>query len=321
MGIHFAQNDISHTLLPVRSHFLPVRNFTWNDLPALLEFVGKVQAKTEHDRKFRQQDFKETLGLPGLEPEENCLLLEEEGQIQGGCLIFPELPISRAVLALDVAPDIVGGPSEGELLRRAVERCREMGAQVAHICLGHDSPRNKLLEKEGFHLARVYWDMLWQHETVPEVEPPAGFTIRSFQPGDAEALTEVQNAAFSGSWGFSPNTLEQIEYRSSMSNTPHQGILFLVNGDRVAAYCWTHIAPANGKTRGIIGMIGVAPDYRGLGVSKPILSASMGYLKSIRVDDIGLHVDGNNAPAIRLYASMGFSKVGELHWYGYKFGN
>jgi mycothiol synthase len=298
---------------------LPVRTFTWNDLPALLEFIGKVQAQTEQDRKFMKQIFKETLGLPGLEPQENCLLLEEGGQIQGGCLIFPEPPISRAVLALDVAPDIEGGPLERQLLRRAIQRCRELGAQVAHICLAPDSLRSELVESEGFHLARVYWDMVCQQEEVPEAEPPAGFTIRSFQPGDAQALTEVQNAAFTGSWGFSPNTVEQIQHRSSMSNTSHEGILFLVDGNRIAGYCWTCISPSNGKTRGIIGMIGVSPDYRGLGVSRPILSASMEYLKSAGVDDIGLHVDGNNIPAIRLYTSMGFNKVGELHWYEYKF--
>ena len=298
---------------------MSVRNFTWDDLPALLEFVGKVQAKTEHDRKFRQQNFKETLGLPGLEPEENCLLLEEGGQIQGVCLVFPEPPIKRAVLALDVSPGVVGGPLEEELLHRAVERCRELNAQVAHLCLGLDSPHTKLVEKEGFHLARVYWDMLWQQEEVPRVEPPAGFAIRPFQPEDAKALTEVQNAAFTGSWGFSPNTVEQIEYRSAMNSTSHRGILFLVNGDRVAGYCWTSIVPADGKTRGVIGMIGVAPDYRGMGVSKPILSASMEYLKFVGTDDIGLHVDGNNTPAIRLYTSIGFNKVGELHWYEYKF--
>ncbi len=43
----------------------------------------------------------------------------------------------------------------------------------------------------------------------------------------------------------------------------------------------------------------------------------MDYLQSINVDEIGLHVDGNNTPAIRLYTSVGFEKVGELHWYEY----
>lgn len=297
---------------------MPVRKFTWDDLPPLLDFIGKVQAQTEPDRQFIKQNFQETLGLPGLEPEENCLLLEEGGQIQGGCLIFPEPPISRAVLALDVAPDIEGGPSERELLRQAVKHCQELKAQVVHICLAPDSSRNQLVESEGFHQARVYWDMLCQQKTVTEAEPPPGFTVRSFRPGDAPELTEVQNAAFTGSWGFSPNTVEQIEHRSSMSNTSHQGILFLAHGDHIAGYCWTCIAPSDGETRGIIGMIGVSPDYRGLGISRPILSAGMEYLKSVGVDDIGLHVDGNNIPAIRLYTSMGFNKVGELHWYEYK---
>lgn len=294
---------------------MPVRNFTWNDLPDVLELVGRVQVQDEKDRKPRQQNFKETLGLPGLNAEDNCFLLEESGQIQGVCVVFPELPISRAVLALDVAPHIARSSRERKLLRRAVARCGELDARVAHICVGPDTPRSKLLEEEEFYLTRVYWDMVWQQEEPPPVSLPQGYAIRSFQPGDAPALTEIQNAAFNGSWGFSPNTVEQIEYRSSMSNTSYGGILFLVNGEKVAAYCWTCLAPVNGKTRGVIGMIGVSPDYRGKGVSKPILAASLKYLKSAGVHDVGLHVDSRNTPAIRLYTSMGFNKVGELHWY------
>ena len=40
-------------------------------------------------------------------------------------------------------------------------------------------------------------------------------------------------------------------------------------------------------------------------------------MQSAAVDSIGLHVDGNNTPAIRLYTSVGFAKAGELHWYEY----
>lgn len=297
---------------------MPVRNFTWQDLPAVLDFIGKVQAQDEHGRELRQQNFKELLGQPGMSPEANCLLLREDSQVLGSCLIFPEPLIGRAVLGLDIDPQAANTSLERELVRQAVSRSREMGVQVAHICLGQNSPRSKLLEREGFSLARVYWDMVWQQQGVPPADPPNGFTIRSFQPGDAPALTEVQNAAFTGSWGFSPNTVEEIEYRSSMSNTSYPGILFLLNGEKVAGYCWTFTAPANGKTRGIIGMIGVAPDYRGRGVSQPILLAGMEYLKSAGVADIGLHVDGDNTPAIRLYLSVGFKKVGELHWYEFR---
>ena len=296
---------------------MPVRSFTWQDLPALLDFIGTVQAQNEQDRKERRQSFQENFRRPGLDPESNCLLLETDGQLVGCCLIFSEPPIQRAVFALDVAPAVEGAEPEAELVQQGLKRAGELNARVAHICLGQDSLRKDLLVKEGFHLERVYWDMLWEADILLQAEPPAGFTIGHFQPGDAAELTEVQNAAFTGSWGFCPNTVEQIEYFSSMSNTSHQGILFLHHRGRLAGYCWTCVAPSDGKTRGVIGMIGTAPDYRGQGLSKPILLASMDYLQSINVDEIGLHVDGDNTPAIRLYTSVGYEKVGELHWYQY----
>lgn len=298
---------------------MPVRKFTWQDLPALLDFIGTVQSQNQQDRRVRQKSFQENLQQPDLFPEANCLLLETDGRILGCCLIFPEPPIRRAVLALDVAPQLEGGEQEEELVRQAIGRSGELNAKIAHICLGPDSLRSELLRRRGFHLERLYWDMLWTGARLPEADPPAGFTLRHFQTGDAAALARVQNAAFIGSWGFCPNTVAQIEYRSSMSNTSHQGILFLYDQDNLAGYCWTCIAPSEGKTKGIIGMIGIAPGHRGRGVSKPVLVAGMKHLQSIHVDEIGLHVDGQNTPAIRLYTSVGFEKVGELHWYEYRF--
>ena len=297
---------------------MPVRKFTWQDLPDLLDFAGNVQAQNDQDRGARQQNFKEVLGQPDLYPQENCLLLEENGQILGSCIVFPEPPIRRAVLGLDLASNMDGTPQELELVQQGLKRSREQQATTVHICLGVDSPRAEVLRQEGFHLARVYWDMLWYQDELAAITVPQGFTIRSFQPGDAAALTQVQNAAFTGSWGFSPNTVEQTRYRSSMSNTAPQGIVFLEEGERLAGYCWTCLAPAGGKYRGIIGMMGIAPEYRGRGISKPILLAGMEYLRSVPVHDIGLHVDGDNTPATRLYTSVGFEKVGELHWYEYK---
>jgi mycothiol synthase len=294
---------------------LRIRKFTWQDLPALLDFIGTVQAQNQRDQKLRQRSFQENLQQPDLHPEENCLLLESEARIQGCCLIFPEPPISRAVLALDVAPDLEGGDQEEELVQRAIDRAGELPAKLAHICLSPDSRRSELLQRREFQLERVYWDMMWRGVRLPEAAAPAGFTLRNFRTGDAAALAEVQNAAFNGSWGFCPNTVEQIDYRSGMSNTSRQGILFLCDQERVAGYCWTCVAPSDGNTRGIIGMIGIAPNYRGRGLSQPVLAAGMEYLQSIPVDQIGLHVDGRNTPAIRLYTSVGFEKVGELHWY------
>ena len=293
---------------------MSVRCFTWNDLPDLLEFACLVQSGGDpKDREATWRNFREVLDQPWLDPGNNCLLLEVEGRIRGYCLIFPELPIKRAVLAPDIAGDFAGSPEEGELLDQALARAWELGAVVAHLCLSQDSPRRHLLESKGFSLERDYWDMLWRAEGLPHAVLPAEFRIGSFQPGDAATLTQIQNDTFTGTWGFSPNTVDQIEYRSSMSNTAPSGILLLYSGEQVAGYCWTCFAPSKGELKGIIGMIGVSPDFRGRGISKPLLVAGMEYLKTAGIEEIGLHVDGINAPAIALYKSVGFTKVGELH--------
>ena len=236
-------------------------------------------------------------------------------RVRGFSLIFPELAIGRSVLEMGIARDLEGTPQELELVRRSVDRARHIGARVAHICVAGNPSRAKMLEAEGFSVVRVYWDMVWSQDDLPDQDVPSGFSVRSYRQGDASILSEAQNSAFAGSWGFCPNTVDQIEYRSQMPNTSNQGILILNDGDKTAGYCWTCLSPLNSKIRGVIGMIGVVPEYRGRGISRTILLASMEYFRSLDVADIGLQVDGSNTPATRLYASVGFEKVGELHWF------
>ena len=298
---------------------MPVRNFTYDRLPDLLDFVEIVNSWGNQGSELGRQTFKELLAQPGLDPSSNCLMFEEGGKIEGFCLVLPETPIGRAVLELTIGPRRAGSQIERDVIRSAVGRARELGTRYVHLCLGNPSPQAGLLKEEGFSLVRTYWEMVWRQDELPQLAVPDGFALRSFKPGEAKVLTEVQNAAFAGSWGFCPNTVEQIEYRSSMINTPTKGILLLCHGEKAAGYCWTCIAPAEGNIkgniRGVIGMIGVVPDYRGRGVSKTILLAGMGCLKTLGVTDIGLQVDGANTPAIRLYTSVGFEKAGERHWF------
>lgn len=290
---------------------MPFHNYTANWLPALLDFVETSSNWGDQHRELGRRIFQDKLGQPGLSPQENCLLLEERGKIQGYVLVFPEPPISRAVLELESQ----GQPGELELVRWGVRRAKALGAKVVHVCLPEGSPKAETLKSEGFTLVRRYWNMVCRRIDLPEAELPEGFSVRQFKGGDAAALTEVQNAAFEGSWGFSPNTLEQIRYRTGIADTSHDGILLLKNGMETAGYCWTHVAPIDGDLRGIIGMIGMSPDYRGRGISNAVLLGGMKHLRSLDTADIRLQVDENNAPAVRLYAWAGFEKAAELHWF------
>lgn len=242
-------------------------------------------------------------------------MLEQSGQIKGLALIFWEFPIGRSIVEVMTTPELAGNPGEIDLVQQSVAKAESQQLSVAHICVMANSEMGKVLEQAGFTNVRAYLDMLWIMDELAELELLKGYSVRSFQTGDTPLLTQVQNDAFTGNWGFCPNTEEQIEYRTQMPNTSKDGILFLIEGNIPAGYCWTMMVPAGNGVRGVIGMIAVVPDYRGKGVSRHILQAEIKHLRSIGLAEIGLDVDGNNAPAVGLYKSTGFKTMGERHWF------
>ena len=157
--------------------------------------------------------------------------------------------------------------------------------------------------------------MRWQGGKVPGLTLPPGFSLRSFAPGDEELLTQVQNAAFADSWGFCPNTVEQISYRVKLSRCSPEGILFIEKGSETAAYCWTRIDDNGTERAGIAWMGGVLPSYRGLALGQAFLLAGVAYLQSQGVDSIELTVDEENTQATKNWLSVGFRKVAETRWY------
>ncbi len=308
------------------------RNFTWADLPALTEFISLVRRAEGDERTVSTSSLREYLARPGLAPEENCsFFVSDEAELRAFFILHPELRIGRTVLELGIHPSYTETGIARQVIRSALDRAKRLGARVLHICLSPSEFWRVLLEEEGFSRVRVYWAMQWHEAATPRVALPQGFAIESFRPGDEERLTQVQNASFGGSWGFCPNTVEEVRYGASMSICPPEGILFLTdrtaNGDVTAGYCWTCVLPGAGtrslapspdsgeSSIGVIGMIGITPPYRGRGLSAPILLAGMEYLHSRGVKYIRLDVDGGNTPAIKLYTSVGFKNAQDLHWF------
>ena len=291
------------------------RKFTWGDLPALVEFMNLLRIAGGDDSMVSLSSLKEELAQPGLAPEENCFLFEDADELRAYSILHPELRIGRTVLELGIHPDHTGGTLEKEVVRYALARAKALGARVLHICLPPSEFWANLLEEEGISLVRVYCVMRWQQGKVPSVKLPQGYVIEEFRHGDEERLTQVQNSSFDGSWGFCPNTVEEVSFRAGMSICTPEGILFLTHGDHTAGYCWTSILGGSQNPIGVIGMIGIVPAYRGLALSRPILLAGMEYLHSRGVKYIRLDVDGANEPAIKLYNSVGLKKAMERHWF------
>ena len=87
--------------------------------------------------------FEGVLGQPGLNPTENCMVLEQDSQIKGLALIFREFPIRRSIIEVMTSPEITGTPEEMELISRAVARAKSAKLNVAHVCVPHDSGKEK----------------------------------------------------------------------------------------------------------------------------------------------------------------------------------
>ena len=102
----------------------------------------------------------------------------------------------------------------------------------------------------------------------------AGFRYCHLQRGEEDKLTQVQNRSFASTWGYNPNTVEEIIYRINLSNCSPEDVVLAYDGDKPIGYCWTRIThqAATGKRKGQIFMLGVDPDYQGRGIGKGVLS-------------------------------------------------
>ena len=161
-----------------------IRNYTGGDLPALLDFVIPRPAVADNaDSEAHRSVFADIVSLPGRDQERDCVLLFEEDDagrpaLRGFCLVFPEPLAGRCVLNIHVA--LGEGLEEGyrALVRAGLERTREVGAALAHLALWPPYDRAADLEGEGFEIARVYWDMTWEEESIADVELPETCCVR-----------------------------------------------------------------------------------------------------------------------------------------------
>ena len=293
-----------------------IRRYRSEDLDSFTRLFNEVNGFLGSERAYDTELMAERLSPPLCQPEDDCYLAESDGSLVGFALLCPELPIGRTVAisgVLDSHRDSVGT----KLLKAMVERAISLEAGVLHTQVpADDEDAGRTLHAEGFTAIRYYWQMWWEGSEVPSLKLPDGYALRSFRTGEDEvALTRLQNAAFSQSWGFSPNTVEEISARVHSKRSDPDGIIFLINNDQPAAYNWTLRASNAESSTGWISMTGAHPDHRGKGLGTAAVVAGMEFLKAKGVGGIELEVDRDNAPAREMYLKLGFKTVATTVWY------
>ncbi|MFW6174981.1 MAG: GNAT family N-acetyltransferase [Chloroflexota bacterium] len=300
-----------------------LRNFRWEDLSALLDARLAVTGESapEYDRALARTRI--WLEMPGVDPEHNVFVSDAEEGLAGCATAKPELDIGRVVGELGVVPHYRGQGLGRVLLHRIVAHSTDIGAPAVHVSADwKDDGLKGLLGSEGFRHVRTFNRLRYRPAPAylgADYRPlPPGVSLRPFELGqDEETLAEVQNDTFRGSWGFSPNTKEEIQAYISLRGSAPEDILFAVDeqSGEVMAYVWTALTRQNGETVGTIAMTGVCPNARGTGLGAAIVGVGVRRLRERGAGAVILEVDQENKPARRIYRDLGFRKVGEVHWH------
>jgi len=261
------------------------------------------------------------LEWPYYSPEKDLFLVESDGEIIGGLDLRTEPDINRVILRCWVKPQHRRKGLGKQIFSKALSRVKELGVRYIHVNIPEENKAARImLNKSGFKPVRSYLDMKIDLSNIDGTEADkAASDCRCFKPGEEAKLTHLQNRAFAGLWGYNPNTVEEITYRTNLGNCSPEDVVLAYDGDEVVGYCWTEIKyegeAAIGKGKGRIFMIGVDPDCRGRGVGKRVLLAGLAHLKGKGLRVAELTVDSENKAAYTLYLSVGFEVRTSSLWY------
>ncbi len=298
-----------------------IRNYQPKDFDEYVLLNIKAEKLEPTGRCISPQVIAERLGQPNYSPEQDLFIVEIDGGIVGFIDVTPELSIGRGILNCWVHPEYRRRGLATKLLGYATNRAKELGIKVVHINIVEDNVvAQRVLARLDFGLIRRFLELMLDIADVHWTDiNQAALECRYLQRGEEDKLAQIQNRAFAGTWGYNPNTVEEITYQTNRKTRSLEDVVLTCDGDKVIGYCWTGIIcegeASVSKRKGRIFMLGVDPDYRGKEIGKRVLLAGLARLKSKGLQVAELTVDSENKAACALYKSVGFKVWTSSFWY------
>lgn len=160
----------------------------------------------------------------------------------------------------------------------------------------------RIAAASGFAFDR---DLLQMRRNLP-ADQRANIATRSFVVGEDEAAwVAVNNRAFAGHAEQGGWTIDTVRQRMDEPWFDPDGLRLHERDGRLAGFCWTKIHAGDGPV-GEIYVIGVDPDFQGLGLGRELTLAGLDYMVDVGVRHAMLYVDGGNDAARALYDRLGF---------------
>jgi mycothiol synthase len=148
-------------------------------------------------------------------------------------------------------------------------------------------------------------DLLQMRRHLP-AERRSAVETRAFVAGqDESAWLSVNNRAFAGHAEQGGWTLDTVRQRMDQPWFDPNGLRLHERDGRIAAFCWTKIHGSPVPV-GEIYVIGVDPDFQGLGLGRELTLAGLDHMVDSGIHHAMLYVDGGNEAATALYHRLGF---------------
>jgi mycothiol synthase len=298
-----------------------IRNYSRDDFDKYFRLQIESEQLAPTGRFISAQGLSDYLGRPNFTPQKD-LFVAVFNELLVGCLSLTLEPgIQRALVDCLIHPLHRRKEIATELFSYGLQRLKESGLRSAQVSvLETNASARNFLTQLGFTFIRYFLQM--QLDIKDLRLPTAGHdttTRRRLNDGEEALLTALQNRCFTGTWGFNPNTEEEIAYRLNMhGRSPDDVILTYLDG-LLVGYCWTIISAEENKKRekskGLIHMLGVDPHYRQQEIGRAILLNGLTDLKAKGVDTVELTVDSQNPAACSLYESVGFEAYAKTEWF------
>lgn len=290
----------AYGVLILTSLEINIRAFKWSDTALL--------ATLQH---AEESDVYRWLKQSNLIPEQECVFAEIGDEPVGFGYLIAEQTLSRGVLIADAANPAV----MAALIADSGNRAQNLGLSLIQMDVPEsDLQRRELCKAAGMSLVRTHLHLLRPGNEPTNTRLPFGTTTRLATRADVSTITDIQNKAFIGSWGYAPNSAEEVSYRifELPAMAPDPVIIISVDSEDLG-YCWAHQEHAD--TPSIIGMVGVLPSQQGKGLGKLATAAGIDHLLNAGAAAVEITVDSENGPAIQVYETVGFRLNWRSMWY------
>ena len=191
------------------------------------------------------------------------------------------------------------------------------GAPVLLWSHGDHPGAARMAGRLGFARVRDLWRMVRPlgaaggaaAPPLPAMQLPDGIAVRTYEPGrDERVWLDLNARAFADHPEQGAMDAGDLAQRTGSEWFDPAGFFLAERAGRLVGFHWTkvHAGEAAEPAVGEVYVVGVDPAEQGSGLGSALTLVGLHHLAGLGLGSVLLYVEADNAPALRVYARLGF---------------